>query len=123
MRLRWGVYRAALDPVKGHEQAGTRPVLVISNEPFNRRADLVTVLPLTSARRSVHSWELVIPATACGRPVDSIVLPHQVCTISRDRLIVPPYGRIVDPALRMAVADRVLRHFGLHDPGRLALED
>jgi mRNA-degrading endonuclease toxin of MazEF toxin-antitoxin module len=33
-RLRWAVVIARLDPVEGHEQAGTRRALVVSYEPF-----------------------------------------------------------------------------------------
>ena len=110
-----------LDPVEGHEQAGTRPVLIISNEPFNQRSGLVTVLPLTTARRPPFAWEVALPASACGLPADSLVLPNQVRTISRARLGLP-YGRIVDPAIRHAIATKLLLHIGLQDLSRLALE-
>jgi mRNA interferase MazF len=122
MRLRWSLWRAQLDPATGHEQAGLRPVLVISNEVFNRRAGLVTVLPLTTARRAVHPWELLIPAASSGLTVDSILLPHQIRTISAQRLQ-SSYGRILDPALRKAVAQKVLGHFGFSDMERLAVEE
>ena len=36
------------DPVKGHEQAGTRPALVISNEKFYRIFKLAVILPITN---------------------------------------------------------------------------
>ena len=37
-----------LDPVKGHEQAGKRPALVISNEKFYRIFKLAVILPITN---------------------------------------------------------------------------
>lgn len=40
--IRW----ADLNPVRGSEQAGTRPVLVISNDIFNARAGVVIALAL-----------------------------------------------------------------------------
>ena len=57
------VWLTIFDPVEGHEQAGRRPALVLSADEFNAsRAELVTVLPLTSKYRP-H-----IPSRACARP-------------------------------------------------------
>ena len=39
---------AALDPVRGHEQAGRRPVLVLSHDVFNDRSGTIIALALTS---------------------------------------------------------------------------
>jgi len=122
VRLRWSVWRANLDPTSGHEQAGLRPVLIISNEAFNRRSGLVTVLPLTSARRPPHPWEVLVPAESCGLPSDSIALPHQIRTIAASRLQSPAYGRISQATLRRAIADKVLSHCGFSDLRRLELE-
>lgn len=123
MRLRWSVWKATLDPSSGHEQAGTRPVLIISNEAFNRKSGLLTVLPLTTARRILHPWEVLIPSESCGLPVDSIALPHQIRTISSDRLKRPAYGRILDPSLRRSIAAKLLNHCGFGDLSRLELEE
>ena len=114
--------RGNLDPTSGHEQAGVRPLLVVSNEVFNRRSGLVTVLPLTTARRPAHPWEIVIRAEDCGLPTDSLALPHQIRTIASNRLLQPAYGRILDPSLRRAIADKILRHLALHELDQLALE-
>lgn len=43
-----------LDPTKGREQAGSRPALVISVDPFNHGpAELVVVLPITSRHQGI----------------------------------------------------------------------
>lgn len=97
-------------------------MLVISNEVFNRRAGLVTVLPLTTARRDVRPWEVLVPASSCNLPSDSIVLPHQIRTISLDRLQTA-YGRITDVSLRTTIAEKLLGHCGFLDLNRLSLED
>lgn len=123
MRLRWSVWRANLDPTAGHEQAGFRPVLVISNEAFNRRSGLVTVLPLTTARSPVHPWEVFLAAHVGGLPNDSIVLSHQIRTIASSRLQGPAYGRITEVGLRKAIAEKVLSHCGFSDLTRLELEE
>ncbi len=47
----WG---ADLNPTRGHEQAGQRPVLIVSTDTFNHGpADLVVVLPLTRTGRRI----------------------------------------------------------------------
>jgi mRNA interferase MazF len=46
--LRGDVVWAELDPVRGHEQGGTRPVVVISEERFNSRSGTVIAMAITS---------------------------------------------------------------------------
>ncbi len=46
--LRDDIWRANLNPVRGHEQAGVRPVLIISHDIFNARSGTVIALALTS---------------------------------------------------------------------------
>ena len=45
---RGDIYLVTLDPTEGHEQQGTRPVLVISPDEFNRVTQVPVVLPITS---------------------------------------------------------------------------
>ncbi|MBT9137076.1 MAG: Endoribonuclease EndoA [Firmicutes bacterium] len=47
---RWSIFWADLNPVTGYEQAGHRPVLVVSSEEVNLVLPTITVLPLSSAR-------------------------------------------------------------------------
>ena len=44
---RGGVYFVNFDPVRGSEQAGTRPALIISNDVANRHSSVVTVVAIT----------------------------------------------------------------------------
>lgn len=56
------VWRAELDPTRGHEQAGTRPVLIVSDDAFNNNAaQLVIAIPLTSKNKRVRSQVPVEP--------------------------------------------------------------
>ncbi|MBI4304470.1 MAG: type II toxin-antitoxin system PemK/MazF family toxin [Chloroflexi bacterium] len=77
---------ANLDPVAGAEQKGTRPVLIVSNEEFNQAMPNVTVLPLTSTKRRLYPSEVLLPAEKAGQPLESIVMAHQIRTISKQRL-------------------------------------
>lgn len=46
--LRGDIFWADLDPAIGHEQAGFRPVLIISEDVFNQRSATVIAMALTS---------------------------------------------------------------------------
>lgn len=82
------VWNANLDPVIGREQAGFRPVLVVSVDQFNAGpSGLVSVLPITSKPRVYF-----IPSRVEVRPpegglrVTSYVICEQVRTVSSQRL-------------------------------------
>jgi mRNA interferase MazF len=81
------VWLADLDPTRGHEQAGKRPVLVISEDPFNQsRAGLVVVLPITSTLRPIPFRVRLTPPEG-GLKVESAVLCEAVRSVSKDRLL------------------------------------
>ncbi len=84
--FQWAIMEADLDPVAGAEQKGTRPVLVVSNEEFNQAMSNVTVLPLTSTKRQLYPSEVFLPRGKAGQPLDSIIMAHQIRTISKQRL-------------------------------------
>ena len=74
-----------LDPIRGHEQGGRRPALVLSIDAFNGGpAGLVVALPITSRIRPmlVH---VLIQAGEAGLPNDSVVLCEQVRVLSQER--------------------------------------
>jgi len=48
---KWRIFIANLNPVKGSEQRGNRPVLVISDEDFNQVMPVITILPITSLKQ------------------------------------------------------------------------
>ena len=45
---RGDIYLVSLDPSSGHEQKGTRPVLVVTRGPFNQFTKVPIVLPITT---------------------------------------------------------------------------
>jgi len=45
---RGDIYLVSLDPTSGHEQNGSRPVLIVSPEEFNEATKLPVVLPITN---------------------------------------------------------------------------
>jgi len=84
----WSIFWADLDPARGSEQAGRRPVLVISAEEVNQALPIVTVLSITSWRtgRKIYPVEVLAKATDTGLAQDSIIMAHQVRAIAKDRL-------------------------------------
>ncbi len=110
--LQWAVIEADLDPVRGSEQKGLRPVLVVSNEVFNQVMPNVTVLPLTSTHRRLYPYEILLPKGAAGQPLDSIAMAHQIRTISKERLR-RVYGYLEDESRREAVRQAIRDHLDL----------
>lgn len=109
----WGVFRAVLDPVTGSEQAGTRPVLVVSCESFNIVMPVVTILPLTTYRGGrVYPNEILVPRGTAGLPVDSLILVYQVRTVAKSRLQ-GRYGLLADDLLRTRVHRALLFYLDL----------
>jgi mRNA interferase MazF len=110
------LYRADLNPVVGREQAGAaRPVLVVSNDGFNRAADVVTIVPLTrqaGKMRKIYPYEILIPERVAGNPIASILMPHHIRTISKQRLL-DRMGILTDPVLQEEIENHLLEHLGI----------
>jgi len=100
----WSLFVVELDPTVGSEQAGRRPVLVVSREVANVALPVVTALPLTSHRkgRRVYPNEALLPAGTAGLDRESVVMAHQIRAISKRRLGAR-LGTIEDEELRAAV--------------------
>ncbi|MCD4751283.1 MAG: type II toxin-antitoxin system PemK/MazF family toxin [Thermoanaerobaculales bacterium] len=103
-RYQWTVFSVDLDPVVGSEQAGRRPVLIVSRESANAVLPVLTVVPLTGRKpnRRIYPNEALLPKGAAGLRGDSVAMAHQLRTLSKQRLG-DPLGRLNDPDLRRAV--------------------
>ncbi len=92
--LRGEVWPIDLDPVRGHEQARTRPCIVVSDDRFNRSAaGLVVVVPLTSKGRGIP-WHVRVAAPEGGVRQESWAMVDQVRSVSRERLSGDPWGQV-----------------------------
>jgi len=99
------VWLADLNPTRGHEQSGRRPVLVVSEDLLNRGpAGLVIVLPMTSTGRGVASHVPIDPPEG-GVTRPTVILCEAVRSVSVERLVAP-WGR-VGLATMAAVEDRL----------------
>jgi len=81
------IWLANLNPTRGREQTGRRPVLILSVDFFNAGpADLVVVVPITSTLRDIP-LQVNIRKGDGGIRNDSAVLCEAIRSISKDRLI------------------------------------
>ncbi len=83
--LRGDVLWATLDPAKGREQAGRRPVLVISHDVFNERSGTVIAVAITSQAQKA-GFPLTVELMSGGLPKRSWVKVGQIRTLSVERL-------------------------------------
>ena len=77
---RGDVLNLDLDPVKGHEQRGKRPVLVLSVSEFNRFG-LILVCPITQGGGFAREHGFAVPLSGAGTRTQGIVLCNQLRTV------------------------------------------
>jgi mRNA interferase MazF len=83
---RGDVYYADLDPATGHEQGGTRPVVVLSNDIGNIRGGTVIIAPATSQEKSHLPTHIYTKAEHGIFEKDSVILLEQLRTLDHSRL-------------------------------------
>lgn len=79
--LRCGdVVWADLDPSCGHEQAKRRPLIVVSNDGFNRHCGLTMIIPITSADTGypLHVGVGAVPSEGTNPPVTGFAEVEQL---------------------------------------------
>ena len=99
------IWTAHLNPVMGHEQMGSRPVLVISDDRFNSAGlGLVVIVPLTTKPRPFGTRVPIHPPEG-GLPVPGQIICEQPRTLSTERLT-QRHGSVT-PATLQKVSDIV----------------
>lgn len=85
---RGDIYDARLDPTEGSEQAGTRPVVIVSRDAINRASSVVLAVPCTTYRagRRLYPSQVLLRAPDGGLSVDSVALAEQVRALTAERL-------------------------------------
>lgn len=99
---------AELDPVRGREQAGRRPVLVVASDLYLEQADtLAIVVPATTVDRGWPN-HVLLRGPRLDLPRPTYAMTEQPRAVTRDRFV-EDVG-IVDAAT-MSEVDRWLRDF------------
>ncbi len=82
------LWMASLDPIRGSEQAGTRPVLVLQADQLNSFLRTAVVIPFTSNLNWARfPFCVQVPMGEAGLTSDSVALCHQSRAIDNTRLI------------------------------------
>jgi mRNA interferase MazF len=83
--LRGEVIWADLDPTRGHEQRGARPVVILSEDVFNLRSGTVIAMAITSQPQRA-GFPLTLELTSLKLPKRSWAKISQIRTLSVERL-------------------------------------
>ncbi len=92
--IRW----ADLSPTRGHEQAGLRPVLILSHDIFNERSGTVIAVAITSQPQRA-GFPLTLELRTGGMPKQSWVKISQIRTLSVERI-----GKVIGRASQEEMA-------------------
>ena len=111
MIKRGEIYFVDLNSTKGREQAGRRPVLVVSSDAINRQPLVVTVVVGTDAKNVPRDYPVNVRVAAAetGLSQDTVFLCFQIRSLDPARFQPPrgPAGRV--PATRMADVAKAMR--------------
>jgi mRNA interferase MazF len=111
MISRGQIYLVDLNPVKGREQKGRRPVVVVSSDAINRQPLVVTVVAGTNAANVPRDYptNVRVPAIESGLSKETVFLCFQLRSLDPSRFREPagqlPPGRMgqIDQALKLAL--------------------
>jgi mRNA interferase MazF len=80
------IWQADLNPPKRSEQAGSRPVVIISGNLLNQHLPVVIAVPLTTKIKNYKGNPLLKPSKTNGLKGESEMLVFHIRSISKDRL-------------------------------------
>jgi len=115
MISRGQIYFVNLDPIRGREQAGRRPVLVVSADAINRQPLVVTVVVGTKSSNVPRDYPTNVRVTAreSGLPYDTLFLCFQLRSLDPSRFLETKTGQPdlagIMPPSRMREVDEALR--------------
>ncbi|MBD2455590.1 type II toxin-antitoxin system PemK/MazF family toxin [Nostoc sp. FACHB-87] len=92
------IYFVNLNPVQGREQAGTRPVLVLSIDPINQLPLVVTVVVGTKGENIKRDYptNIRVSSNECGLPMETVFLCFQIRSIDPNRFPAAPSGKLAE---------------------------
>ena len=111
---RGDIYFVNLNPTVGREQAGQRPVLVLSVDEINAQPLVVTVIVGTKGENITRDYpvNVRVPAGKTGLPMETVFLCFQIRSLDPKRFPDEPAGRMSDDSM-LQVEDAVRRCLGL----------
>lgn len=115
MVSRGDIFWVDLNPIRGREQAGKRPCLVVSADAINRQPLVVTVVVGTKSSRIQRDYPVNVRVSAeeTGLHEDTTFLCFQIRSLDPARFLDPHSGKLVPagrlPAHRMTEIDAALK--------------
>jgi len=100
---RGDIYLVSLDPISGHEQQGTRPVLIVSSGKFNRIMKTPVIVPITGGGNFARSAGFTVSLMGTGTKTTGVVL----CAQPRALDVLSRGGRKLE-SLPQTIVDEVL---------------
>ena len=104
---RGDIYLVSLDPTAGHEQQGTRPVLIVSPAAFNRLSKTPIVLPITSGGNFARTAGFAVSLSGAGTSPTGVIR----CDQPRALDIASRHGRKLE-SVPPGIIDEVLAKLG-----------
>lgn len=116
------VLLADLDPSKGHEQKKRHPVVVVSNDDFNRNCSLTIVIAISHGR---GDFELHLPITAVRRDdgngwIDGYAQVEQIRALDLDARNPAKIGRLKDDDMDQIIGTLISCYI---QPGMMVIPD
>ena len=81
------IWSANLNASRGSEQAGYRPVVIVSGNLLNQHLPVVIVIPLTTKIKNYKGNPVLMPTKANGLKKESEMLIFHIRSVSKDRLV------------------------------------
>ncbi len=78
----WNVY---FDPVKGSEQGGNRPAVIVSGNTLNKYLNIVIVCPITTSIKNYEGNPILKPSNKNGLNKVSEIIVFHIRSISKER--------------------------------------
>jgi mRNA interferase MazF len=96
------IWQADLNPYKGSEQGGFRPVVILSGNLLNKHLPVVVTAPLTTKIKNYKGNPVLNPTSENGLTDVSELMIFHIRSVSKDRLV-KKIGRITKEELATAV--------------------
>ena len=96
------IWQANLNPYKGSEQGGFRPVVIVSGNLLNRHLPVVITVPLTTKIKKYKGNPVLKPSKINGLSNESELLVFHIRSVSKDRLV-KKIGNIDTEELELAI--------------------
>jgi mRNA interferase MazF len=103
---RGDIYFVNLNPVQGREQAGQRPVMVLSIDAINRLPLVVTVVVGTKGANVPRDYptNVRVSPTESGLPIETVFLCFQIRSLDANRFPATRAGKLSEQALEQVEA-------------------